>query len=413
MGHALPRIKRLLAFLRTTWSIVGITLVLLGLTECGFRLVFALKDRWSAESRPDRRVLVQGYGGATWPVQHYLEIESLQERWEPYAYFRPKPMHGLTITIGDDGLRKTWQPTPPAPGGPDPRPFKILMLGGSSLWGFGARDDETIPSLLARDLARRKWAVQVRNLAEIGYVNTQEVVALIRELQAGYRPDIVIFYDGVNDTTSALLEREAGLTTNESNRRREFNLLQSPSRLAGALLGNLIKESGSYRFAQSVRNRLSRGDGESGRALDAATRDRLAREVVGRFQTNSEIVKVLGREFEFLPLFYWQPVIFTKTSMVPFEREEAARYAWTEPMFRDVLWEARASPSDLDFHDLSGIFDDSRELVFIDYCHTTESANARIAMAMAENVAALLPVILPDKRKPKDRDGQPFGGSVN
>ena len=131
------------------------------------------------------------------------------------------------------------------------------MLGGSSLWGFGARDDRTIPSILSRDLFEAKWDVRIRNLAEIGYVNTQEVIALIRELQSGYRPDLVIFYDGVNDTTSALLEREAGLTTNEINRRREFNILQSPSRLAGALVGNLIKDSGSYRFAQSVRKRLS------------------------------------------------------------------------------------------------------------------------------------------------------------
>ena len=103
------------------------------------------------------------------------------------------------------------------------------MLGGSSLWGFGARDNETIPSLLARDLDQRGWRVDLKNLSEIGYVSTQELIALFRELQAGYRPDVVIFYDGVNDTTAALLlEGEAGLTTNEVNRRQEFNLLQSP-----------------------------------------------------------------------------------------------------------------------------------------------------------------------------------------
>ncbi len=106
------------------------------------------------------------------------------------------------------------------------------MLGGSSLWGFGARDDQTIPSLLARNLDQRGWRVELKNLSEIGYVSTQELIALVRELQAGYRPDVVIFYDGVNDTTSALLEGEAGLTTNEVNRRQEFNLLQSPARLS-------------------------------------------------------------------------------------------------------------------------------------------------------------------------------------
>ena len=214
-------------------------------------------------------------------------------------YFRPKPFHGQTITIGDDGLRTTWQPPSPAPASSGSKPVQILMLGGSSLWGFGARDDQTIPSLLARDLFERKWDVRIRNLAEIGYVNTQEVVALLRELQSGYRPDLVIFYDGVNDTTSAFLEREAGLTTNEINRRREFNLLQSPSRLAGTLLGKLIEDSGSYRFARSVRSRLSGNPGERRPALDDATRDGLARDVVRRFRANVDLVERLGREFRF------------------------------------------------------------------------------------------------------------------
>ena len=42
----------------------------------------------------------------TWPIEHYREIESLEERWQPYVYFRPKPFHGKTITIGADGLAR-------------------------------------------------------------------------------------------------------------------------------------------------------------------------------------------------------------------------------------------------------------------------------------------------------------------
>ena len=45
--------------------------------------------------------------------------------------------------------------------------------------------------------------------------------------------------------------------------------------------------------------------------------------------------------------------------------------------------ELKADPA---FHDLSGIFADEKKLVFIDYCHTTESANARIAEQMAAAV---------------------------
>src|SRR5262249_55880433 len=159
---------------------------------------------------------------------HQRELEMLSDRWEPYVYFRERPLAGQTINISAEGLRATWTaPAVTGPAGAQTRPFKLLLLGGSSLWGFGARDDHTIPSLLARALHDRGEAVEIRNLAEIGYVSTQELIALVRELQAGYRPDLVLFYDGVNDTTSALLEGEAGVSTNEVNRRREFNLLQS------------------------------------------------------------------------------------------------------------------------------------------------------------------------------------------
>ena len=417
MAITLRGIKRLLVLLQTVWSIIGITLIVLGLTEAGFRLGFALKDRFGLPPQPDRRVLAEGYGSASWPVRHYREIESLRERWEPYVYFRPEAFHGETISIGPDGLRATWQPPSSVSSGVhDPEPVEILMLGGSSLWGFGARDDQTIPSVLARELFRRKQNVRIRNLAEIGYVSTQEVVALVREIQSGHRPDLVIFYDGVNDTTSALLEREAGLTTNEINRRREFNLLQSPARLAGAFLGKVVQDSGSYRFAQAVSRRFTRGDNRIGQPVPDSASARLAIEVVRRYEANVEIVERLGREYAFRALFYWQPVVFTKRKPASFEREEATRYAWAEPMFRDVLRLVHASSqlgSDPVFHDLSGVFDDSDDLAFIDYCHTTESANARIAKAIADDVTRLLHSSRREARRPEEAGGDPRSRSVD
>ena len=290
------------------------------------------------------------------------------------------------------------------------------MLGGSSLWGFGARDDRTIPSLLARELFERKQDVRIRNLAELGYVSTQEVLVLMREIQSGYRPDVVIFYDGVNDTTSALLEGEAGLTTNEINRRREFNLLRTPSRLAGALLGKLVRDSGSYRFAQAVSRRFITGDNRPGQLLTDSARARLAIEIVGRYEANVELVERLGREYAFRPLFYWQPVVFSKRAPVAFEQEEAVRYAWAEPMFHDVLRLIRETSKLGDhsaFHNLSGVFDDSDSLVFIDYCHTTESANARIAKRVGDDVMRLLRALQKEKRKTEEAGGGPSARIVN
>ena len=239
-------------------------------------------------------------------------------------------------------------------------------------------------------------------------MSTQEVIALTRELQAGYRPDLVIFYDGVNDTTSALLEGEPGLTTNEVNRRHEFNLLQSPARMAAALTVKLVKDSGSYRFAQMVRRRL---DGEtaspSNRAGHVQKVPDVPDGVVRHYEANVMLVETLAKSFGFRVLFFWQPTVFTKPALVPVEREEARKFAWAEPFMNDVYDWMRTSPqlkADSAFHDLSTIFDETEGLVFIDYCHTTEAANARIASAMAEKVLEALSSPLPDSRKPAGAD---------
>ncbi len=160
-------------------------------------------------------------------------------------------------------------------------------------------DDRTIPSLVARILHERSYRVEVRNLAEIGYVSSQESIALVRDLQAGYRPDLVIFYDGVNDTTSALLEGEAGLTTNERNRRAEFNILQSPSRLGASLLARIVRDSALNRLAQVIGHRL-RGPAPVQLAGSSdADRKSLVRGVILRYRANVEIVERLGREYRF------------------------------------------------------------------------------------------------------------------
>jgi lysophospholipase L1-like esterase len=386
MVTSIERIRRVFRTIQTLWSIVGLTLLAILVSEAAFQLVFAIKDHIASSERPDRRVLAEGYGGEAWPIQHYRELEQLQDRWEPFVYFRQRPFSGRTITIDQEGMRLTPSDLPAPAGRAEVIRSKVLMLGGSSLWGFGARDDRTIPSLVARKLSEKGCPVDVRNLAEMGYVSTQEVIALVRDLQAGYRPDLVIFYDGVNDTTSALLENEAGVSTNERNRRSEFNIRQSPVRLGAAMVANLVQDSASYRFAQAIGRRIIGDRGVNASLPSAARRGELVSEVVHRYRANLAIVDELARGFEFKALYYWQPVVFDKASLRPYEREEAEKLAWARGFLGEVYESIRAS-SDLaavrGFHDLSRIFGSSEGPVFIDYCHTTELANEQIAELIA------------------------------
>jgi hypothetical protein len=383
---SLQQVRRILKRIQTCWSIAGVSLVLVLLVECGLRGMFWLKDLGKPRVPPDPRVMTAIPESKGWLPVHYRELEALSDRWRPYVYFRQRPFHGQTIHIDQDGLRATWQP-PGSTGGANgkARALRILMLGGSSLWGFGARDDRTIPSLTARGLHERGVRAEIRNLSEIGYVSTQEVIALLRELQRGYRPDVVLFYDGVNDTTSALLEKQSTVTTNEINRVREFNLFQSPARLTGALAANLVSHSASFRLAQAIGGRLR---GASGHVVRTGSDVHvLAEAVVAGYRANLELVRALGKSYAFRTVFVWQPDIFSKSKLVPFEEEEAAKFEWARSMFLEIhelLAKDATLSAAADFQNLTGLFKDRDSLVFLDFCHTTEAANAEVAKVLME-----------------------------
>ena len=110
---------------------------------------------------------------------------------------------------------------------------------------------------------------------------------------------------------------------------------------------------------------------------------------MSRYRANLSIVDQLGRGFGFKALYYWQPVVFDKASLTPYEREEAEKFAWARGFLGEVYEAIRASSelrSERRFHDLSRLFADSEDLIFIDYCHTTEAANDRIADVIARDV---------------------------
>lgn len=385
------KIQGAIRVLRNGWLIFGLTLLLLLSLEFGLRGLFAVKDRLMKPARPDPRVIRDGYGGETWPLVHYRELDAIVERWEPYSYYRQRQFRGETISIDDLGRRAVWTP-------PDleksPKRLKLLTLGGSALWGFGARDHQTIPSLLARSLHEEGIAADVRNLAEIGYVNTQELVALVRELQAGYRPDLVLFFDGANDAASALLKGETMLSMTERNRAREFNLLKAPGRMSFELVGALVRTSALQRAAGSILFRLFGIRPMTAHVTGEAKLDALAREVVDGYIANLGIIEALADRYGFRPLFVWQPVVFGKARPTDFEREEAAKLSWATSMFAKVTHEIERSEalrSRRNFLDLGDVFGDSPDLVFIDYCHLTEEGNARVSRAILERLREFLP----------------------
>jgi hypothetical protein len=264
------------------------------------------------------------------------------------------------------------------------------------MWGTGARDDYTIASCVARHLAEVGVYADVVNFGESGYVSKQELIALLGELEKGNIPDLVVCLDGVNDTWTAFQNRVAGLPQNEFNRSREFN---THSMARKATCGEIARHCfpGILRVAAGIMRRVAgnRVPAESAGELSwqdmRQTDDNLlADDVVNRYRSAIDTIKVLSEAHGFQVLFYWQPTVFRKQSRSPDELSYAHD---SEALFKRVYNRIGNDPTlakNTNFHNLADIVADQTEPLFIDFCHMAEKGNDLIARRMIADIRSAL-----------------------
>jgi lysophospholipase L1-like esterase len=393
------KLRRILREIHDLWLIAGITLLFFFLLEGILSFAFFIKDRFidSDESPSDGRVNADTFHHAPWVESYFDEFRKCSEvSWEPYVYWRRPAFHGNHIQIDSSGVRRTVGAVKYSKEG---IPFRIFMFGGSTLWGTAARDEGTIPSLLTAELAKRGFNVEITNYGESGYVSTQEVILLVTLLQRGVVPQLVIFYDGVNDTYSAYQEKIAGLPQNERHRVTEFNL-SNPSSLRRRLVMDAQDFTGMLSTSRFMIGALKRvgvqWEGKLAPAEHSVLNRRqtislelLARDVVDVYRGNIQVVIALGAHYHFGHLFYWQPTIFQKEHLTSYEAEKRKEVAQFEEHFLktyELIPDALDFGENVRFADLSGIFSSKTEPLYADWCHVGEMGNGLIAERMAVDV---------------------------
>jgi lysophospholipase L1-like esterase len=381
--------------LRDSWLVLGVTLLLVVVVEGCFSAVIAVRTRVrkTAAELIDDRVRADTYPDSAWVREYFTEFHASSDVfWRPYVYWRRSPYRGRYVNVDLEGIRVTPQDPPPA--ATDGPGVRVFMFGGSTLWGTGARDQFTIPAILARELRDRGIPAEVVNFGESGFVSTQEVIQLLVLLQSGRVPDLVIFYDGVNDTFSAFQQRRAGIPQNEFNRVREFNLTQGTR--YGALASGALSGSATLRVLSRLQSRLGlRRPRERVFNLDS-----LAVATVELYRSNLRLVKALAGQYGFRVLFFWQPTAFGKARLTPYEAVERAKQRGLEDFFaRAYAAVPEVFRGEEAFRDLSGIFAASTQPLYIDWSHLGETGNRLVAERIADDVARLA------------RDARPLGRS--
>jgi len=133
--------------------------------------------------------------------------------------------------------------------------------------------------------------------------------------------------------------------------------------------------------------------------------DAVERDTVDMYLFNVQMERMLGEHFKFRPLFYWQPTVFSKNELAPFERRLLPGDPTRAEFFRGTYQRLAAVAAPNGIIDISGILNNHPQLDFIDPYHLNESANEIVANRMAADLTPILDQIARDKSAP--RQSQP------
>ena len=104
-------------------------------------------------------------------------------------------------------------------------------------------------------------ASAVTNFGETGYVSTQNLIALMLELRAGRRPDVVVSMTASTTRTPRTRSSVPDCPTTNRNRVAEFNLSTAPvTRQGRVFVGEMSRRLAVLDLTKRVLRRVGLGD---------------------------------------------------------------------------------------------------------------------------------------------------------
>jgi lysophospholipase L1-like esterase len=329
----------------------------------GIEAVFRAAGEGYSDDREFRATQPAPYRSAPFFSAEFI-AESFRQPggWRPLPgthAILPNDFKGEYFTI-EDGVRRTTD-------APEHARASIYVFGGSTIYGSEVPDEHTIPSYLQRKLRKAGFgSYRVVNFGVTSVSTSQQLERLVvAEIGA---PDIVVFYDGVNDVLQGVLYGNSGGTIYGSDRSRSFGqrLLYRLSKNSVAARYALTRSNTHYEIA-NLGERVA-ATGERYRANLAAV-ERVARaKGAGFIHFLQPTLYSLARRTEY-------ETKLTTFGFVPVQAEQAFGAAY--PQLRAIV-EQRARHGSADF-DLTAVFDALPEPVYLDGWHINHRGNEIVA----------------------------------
>lgn len=260
---------------------------------------------------------------------------------------------------------------------------KILILGGSSVYGAEVPDNLTIASILAKklktDRAQERYFILSAGVTSAN--SAQELERLKYELERGLRPDIVIIYDGVNDVTEGIYFGDPDGVMFSYNKRNKIK--------------ELIKKIfplNVYRYFQKKSEAATKRKVpdymENMKLLES-----LAYRTKDNYKNNILRINEMAAIYNFKLIVILQPNIYSLDKLnnreyiseiekIVDHKTPKIREAFLigYPLLKKVISEIKANG--IAAYDISQIFNSVNADIYLDYCHVNSVGNRIIAEFM-------------------------------
>tara|TARA_B100000242_G_scaffold242191_1_gene182318 strand:+ start:155 stop:1291 length:1137 start_codon:yes stop_codon:yes gene_type:complete len=322
----------------------------------------------------DKRAYYPTYENNKFSIQLLNEFNNLTSKYKSFIGWRRENVEGKYTNIsGSYNVRKSKG---------EGIKNSVWFFGGSTMWGTGASDLQTIPSHF-NSITNKP----VYNFGETGWTSRQSLNQLINVIGDEYTPSLVVFYDGVNDVVHQC-RSEIKILPVHSREKKIQNVLKPlpiQKRISKFILSPYIQTARKFSIQFPMINQINSNEYDC--EINQAKARTIAKHLVNNWQTAYAISKSKG--FKFYGIL--QPTLFTtKTNSEYFPSWRVRANSDLEIQFRTIypliLQEIeRYCESDKNF--CSSIINgtdwlDGTDNIFIDFCHINSLGNKVIAKSI-------------------------------
>jgi hypothetical protein len=334
-------------------------------------VAFAIYDRTKGDPEPEKLRRVYPELSASDIHQLLRETRTRRFSFDPFTHYKESPYEGRFVNVHDAGFRLSGGDAP-QPWPPSATNINVFVFGGSTTFGYGVSDAETIPARLGSYLAHKlPNAVCTYNFGRGTYASTQERILFEKLLLAGTVPDVAVFIDGVNDFV-----RRDGLPDMSENLKEAFERPTATRILSESPMGRLQRAIG--------KRHRSIGSEAGGWAPD----DKQAiKEVVGRYLGNKQMIEAVARSYHVSAAFVWQPTPIYKYDDDHYHIFKNQGYGSSAIMregYAEMASHLRGTGQREKVCWLADMQESRKEPLYVDQMHYTAPFSAEIAQSVGE-----------------------------